>query len=126
MFERPAIESQGKTRLSDLVEDYFYKYHYKMFPVTENSTLKGCVTTKQVKELPKEQWATTKVSDIAQLCSEGNTVSPKADSINALSLMNSTGNSRLMVVEENKLLGVISLKDMLKFMALKLDLEGGQ
>jgi CBS domain-containing protein len=79
-----------------------------------------------VKELPKEQWATTKVSDIAQLCSEGNTVSPKADSINALSLMNSTGNSRLMVVEENKLLGVISLKDMLKFMSLKLDLESGE
>jgi hypothetical protein len=51
--------------VSDLVEDYFYKYHYKMFPVTEDGTLKGCVTTKQVKELPKEQWATTKVSDIA-------------------------------------------------------------
>jgi len=112
--------------VSDLVEDYFYKYHYKMFPVTEDGTLKGCVTTKQVKELPKEQWATTKVSDIAQLCSEGNTVSPKADSINALSLMNSTGNSRLMVIEENKLLGVISLKDMLKFMSLKLDLESGE
>jgi len=112
--------------VSDLVEDYFYKYHYKMFPVTEDGMLKGCVTTKQVKELSKEQWATTKVSDIVQLCSEGNTISPKADSINALSLMNSTGNSRLMVVEENKLLGVISLKDMLKFMALKLDLEAGE
>jgi high-affinity K+ transport system ATPase subunit B len=40
--------------------------------------------------------------------------------------MNSTGNSRLMVVEGNKLLGVISLKDMLKFMALKLDLEADE
>ena len=28
-----------------------------------------------------------------------------------------------MVIERNRLLGVISLKDMLKFMALKLDLE---
>ena len=31
-----------------------------------------------------------------------------------------------MVVEGHKLLGVISLKDMLRFMALKLDLEAGQ
>ena len=31
-----------------------------------------------------------------------------------------------MVVEGNRLLGVISLKDMLKFMALKLDLEAGE
>ncbi|MDI6451715.1 site-2 protease family protein [Anaerobaca lacustris] len=112
--------------VSDLVENYFYKYHYKMFPVTEDGMLKGCVTTKQIKELSKEQWATTKVSDIAQPCSEGNAISPKADAVNSLSLMNRTGNSRLMVVEGNRLLGVISLKDMLRFMALKLDLEAGE
>jgi high-affinity K+ transport system ATPase subunit B len=40
--------------------------------------------------------------------------------------MNRTGNSRLMIVEGSKLLGVISLKDMLKFMAIKLDLESGE
>jgi len=112
--------------VSDLVENYFYKYHYKMFPVTEDGMLKGCVTTKQIKELSKEQWATTRVSDIIQPCSEGNAVSQKADAINTLSLMNRTGNSRLMVVEGNRLLGVISLKDMLRFMALKLDLEAGE
>jgi Zn-dependent protease len=110
----------------DLIENYFYKYHYKMFPVSENGSLKGCVTTKQIKEIPKEQWATRKVSDIIQPCSGENTISPKADAMKALSLMNNTGNSRLMVVEGNKLLGVISLKDMLKFMALKLDLEAGE
>lgn len=110
----------------DLIEDYFYKYHYKMFPVTEDGTLKGCVTTKQIKELSKEKWATSRVSDIVQPCSEENTISPDADAMKALSLMNRTGNSRLMVIEENKLLGVISLKDMLKFMALKLDLEAGE
>jgi len=112
--------------VSDLVEDYFYKYHYKMFPVTENGMLKGCVTTKQIKELPKEQWATRKVSGISQPCSVENTISPKADAMKALSLMHNTGNSRLMVVEGNNFLGVISLKDMLKFMALKLDLEAGE
>jgi Zn-dependent protease/predicted transcriptional regulator len=112
--------------VSDLVEDYFYKYHYKMFPVSENGTIEGCVTTKQIKELPREQWANHKVSEILQPCSEENTISPEADAMKALSLMNSTGNSRLMVIEENKLLGVISLKDMLKFMALKLDLEADE
>ncbi len=112
--------------VSDLIEDYFYKYHYKMFPVSENGSLKGCVTTKQIKQLPKEQWSIRKVSDIVQPCSGENTISPKADAVKALSLMNNTGNSRLMVVEGEKLLGVISLKDMLKFMALKLDLETGE
>lgn len=120
------ITAPPSITVADLIEDYFYKYHYKMFPISEGETLKGCITTKEIKELPKEQWATRKVSEIVRPCSEQNTISPKADATDALSLMNSTGNSRLMVVEGTKLLGVISLKDMLKFMALKLDLEAGE
>ena len=46
------------------------------------------------------------------------------DAIRALSLMQSTGNSRLMVVQDGRLVGIISLKDLLKFFALKVDLEG--
>ncbi len=42
----------------------------------------------------------------------------------ALNLMHRSGNSRLMVVEGDRLLGILSLKDMLKFLSLKLDLEG--
>jgi CBS domain-containing protein len=34
-----------------------------------------------------------------------------------------TGSGRLMVIEENRLVGVITLKDMLKFLSLKLELE---
>jgi CBS domain-containing protein len=40
-----------------------------------------------------------------------------------LALMNQTGNSRLMVVENDALVGIITLKDMLRFLALKIDLE---
>jgi len=41
----------------------------------------------------------------------------------ALTLMNQTGNSRLLVVDQGHLLGIITLKDMLKFLALKIYLE---
>jgi high-affinity K+ transport system ATPase subunit B len=37
--------------------------------------------------------------------------------------MNWTGSSRLMVTEGNRLVGVISLKDMMKFFELKVELE---
>jgi len=43
--------------------------------------------------------------------------------LQALSIMNRTGNSRLMIVDNNQLLGIITLKDMLKFFAIKMDLE---
>jgi Zn-dependent protease/CBS domain-containing protein len=113
--------------VAELVQDYFYKHHYKMFPVSQNDLLAGCVTTKQVKDLPREQWTNHSVADIAQSCTKNNTVGPDTDSLKALSLMNRTGNSRLMVVNNNgRLEGIISLKDMLKFLSLKLDLESDE
>jgi len=106
-----------------LVGDYVYKHHFKMFPVVEDEELVGCVTTRQVKEIPRVEWSQHSVREIARLCSSENTIGPDVDAVKALSIMNRSGNSRLMVVEDKRLLGIISLKDMLKFLSIKLDLE---
>ena len=108
--------------IHDLVEDYFYKYHYKMYPVSDNGKLEGCISTKEVKSLPIDQWDDHKVREITRPCSDENTISPDADAVKALSLMKKTGNSRLMIVDNDKLVGIITLKDMLKFFAVKIDL----
>jgi len=109
--------------IRELVDDYFYRYHYKMFPVSGNSRLEGCITSKQIKDIPREQWDRRTVQDILAPCSLDTVIGPNTDTMKALSIMNRTGNSRLMVVEGEHLLGVITLKDMLKFLNLKMDLE---
>jgi len=109
--------------ISELVQDYFYKYHYKMFPVLENGRLKGCITTKEVKSIAPHQWNNHTVGDLAQPCSNENTISLKEDAVRALSIMNKTSNSRLMVLDGDKLVGIVTLKDLLQFLALKIDLE---
>lgn len=110
--------------LKDVVEDYIYRYNYKMFPVVRNSKLVGCLTTRDIKEIPKEEWNTQTAGEVSKSCSIDNTIHPDADATQALSLMNRTGNSRLMVVENDQLIGVITLKDLLQFFSLKMELEG--
>jgi signal-transduction protein with cAMP-binding, CBS, and nucleotidyltransferase domain len=63
------------------------------------------------------------VGEIAAQCSAENTIGPQVDAMKALSMMSKTGASRLMVIERNRLLGIIALKDLLKFFALKVELE---
>jgi Zn-dependent protease/CBS domain-containing protein len=107
-----------------LVEDYVYVFHHKMYPVVvDTHKLMGCVTTKQIKEIPKEEWSRRRVGDISTTCSTDNTISPDADAVQALSQMNRTGSSRLMVTERDRLVGVVSLKDMLRFLSLKVELD---
>ncbi len=109
--------------IHELVNDYIYRYHFKMFPVATDGTLIGCISARQVKDIPREEWDQRRVEDALAPCSLENTVPPDTDAMKALSIMNRTGNSRLLVVEGDHLVGIITLKDMLKFLNLKMDLE---
>ncbi|MBW1916830.1 MAG: site-2 protease family protein [Deltaproteobacteria bacterium] len=111
------------TTVTELVEDYVYKYHFKMFPVVDNGKLLGCITTKQIKALPREEWSRKTVGEVANRCSDQNTISPETDAIQALALMSRGENSRLMVTEKGRLVGILSLKDLLGFLSLKVELE---
>jgi CBS domain-containing protein len=111
--------------IEELVEGYVYRYHYKLFPVAADGTLQGCITTRQVKEIPREEWTQHTVGELYIKCDSSNTVTSSTDATEALSRMHRNSHSRLMVVDDNKLVGIISLKDLLRFLSLKLDLEGG-
>lgn len=123
MNTQPIAVPAGQT-VQNLVENYVYKYHHKMFPVTEDGHLRGCVTTGRIKEIETDQRNAHTVEEITLPCTGENTVDPDTDAMEAMSLMNRTGTSRLMVVRNEHLEGVITLKDLLKFLALKIDLEG--
>lgn len=109
--------------LQELVDDYIYKYHFKMFPVVSGGRLEGCVGTEQVKSLPREQWRGRRVTDVMAHCSANNSVAPDTDAMKAWSMMRGSGRNRLMVVEKDRLLGIVSLRDLMNFLSLKFDLE---
>ncbi len=111
--------------LEDLVEHYIYKYHYKMFPVVnESHELLGCVTTKHVKDIPRDEWNRYSVQAVMQPYNPKDAVTPDTDSVEALAIMRRSQSSRLMVVEDGRLIAVLALKDLLEFLSSKLEMEG--
>ena len=56
---------------------------------------------------------------------DDNTIGPDADVLDAWNRMSRTGKSRLMVVQNKALLGMLSLSDLMQYLALKFDLERG-
>ena len=53
-------------------------------------------------------------------------IAPDADALEALGKMQRTGSSRLLVTDGSRLVGIVSLKDLLRFLDLKLELEDGE
>jgi CBS-domain-containing membrane protein len=81
------------------------------------------VTTRQVKSLPRDEWPRRTVGSLGTPCGSDNTIGPDTDALEAIAVMRRSGHPRLMVVEAGRLVGVVTLKDLLEFFALKLELE---
>jgi Zn-dependent protease/predicted transcriptional regulator len=110
------------TSIEELVENFIYRHHYKMYPVIDHEKLLGCITIKDIKHVPKEKRSISNVRSFMSACGPDNTVGPDDDVMDALALMNRNRASRLMVVQDGKLTGMISLKDIMDFLAVKMDL----
>jgi Zn-dependent protease/CBS domain-containing protein len=123
MSANPVMVSSGIT-IAQLIDDYVYRHHHNMFPVADNGRLVGCVSMNDIKRLPRDRWSSTTVSEIMRSCSEATAISPDMDAMEVLSLMARTGNSRLLLTEGDRLVGVVTLTDLMNFLNAKLNLEG--
>jgi Zn-dependent protease/CBS domain-containing protein len=109
----------------EFVEDFIYRYHYRTFPVvTDSSEVVGCVGIHDVKKVPREEWDRHTVREIARPVTDANTIEPDADALRALTKMQDVGADGLLVTDHGRLLAIVSLRDLLKLLAAKLDLEG--
>ena len=123
-MKRDPVTVPPSTTVREWVEDYVYRHHFKMFPVVEDSQLLGCINIEAIKKIPKDDWRDTKVRDLMKPCSEANTVSSDTPTTELLSDMVKRGKeSRYMVVDDDQLVGMISLKDLLELIALKIEIE---
>ncbi|MDY7109087.1 MAG: site-2 protease family protein [Planctomycetota bacterium] len=112
--------------VQSLVDDYILAHHYKMFPVREGGELIGWVASEQVRDIPRDEWSRIHLSDIVRASDDENTIDADADAIDAFRRMSRTGTSRLLVSENGRVAGILAMKDLMRFLSLKMELEEGQ
>ncbi|HAE61012.1 MAG TPA: site-2 protease family protein [Eubacteriaceae bacterium] len=110
--------------LEQLVEDYFYKYKFSMFPVVRIGEIMGIVTLDDIKKVHKSIWDETTVGSIAQKIEEDLIVSPRDTVSIAMDKAFKNGVGRVLVMEDGRLLGIVSRTDILNYIRIHGQLYG--
>jgi Zn-dependent protease len=123
LMTRAPVAGAPDATLADLVDSHFLGRSLKLVPIVDNSgRLVGSIDARQVKAIPREDWATRRAADVMTPISRENTIDPLADAATALERMQGAGRSRLMVADGDRLEGILTLRDMLQALNLRRDL----
>jgi CBS domain-containing protein len=108
--------------IDDLVNKYIYKHQFTNFPVFNRDEFVGMVSLEGVKTISKELWGFKQVRDIMTLAELTPCLKPGDDASEILSQMIAGDIALMPVVEEGKLVGMISRNDIINFFKIKTDL----
>jgi Zn-dependent protease/CBS domain-containing protein len=106
-----------------LVDEYFFKYHFDCFPVSEGAKLRGLVTLNDLKDLPRDRWRQTHVHDIMQkdISSISATVDEDASQVLRRVIRDRCG--KLPVVRGDEIVGIITRRDIMEALRVFSDLS---
>jgi Zn-dependent protease/CBS domain-containing protein len=99
-----------------LVNEHFLRRPYSAFPVTEGGVVQGLVTLSQVKALSRERWGGTRVSEIMLPREELTLVAPETPMLEVLERMAEANGERALVAREGELVGIISARDLTRWL----------
>jgi Zn-dependent protease/predicted transcriptional regulator len=101
--------------VEDLVDRHLLRGRYQSFPVVDDGRVLGLVTLDQVKEVPRDQWAERRISDIMLDADRVAMVAPDADILEVMDRMRDPDVRRVLVGSEDALVGIVSSSDVARW-----------
>jgi CBS domain-containing protein len=108
--------------IQELVQSYIYKHQFTHFPVFNRDEFIGMVSLDGVKAVSKDLWVFKQVRDIMTPLELVPCLQPTDDAAEALSRMVSGDIGRMPVVEDGRLMGIVTRRDIMNFFKIKSDL----
>lgn len=109
--------------VQDLVQQHFLKHNWVAYPVVENGNVKGMVTLKGIQNLPRSEWSTTPVSAIMRPISSDIVTRPDAQILDILTRLVTKAEGRMLVMQDDRLVGIVTETDVTRTLIRKLHLE---
>ncbi len=115
---RAVIQVPSDLSVARLVEEVFWTHHVSSFPVVEHGRVVGLVAVDQLKGVPRARWAEMRVHDLMHPLSEPLQAAPGDPLWHAFEKLARNGVGRLVVLDDGRLVGYLSIKDVTHILAV--------
>ncbi|MEA1904136.1 MAG: site-2 protease family protein [Actinomycetota bacterium] len=108
------VSISSTATISEAVDKFFLRYDHSAFPVTDTER-SGLLTLRAIRQIPREQWEMrqvwTAITDLDETC----TVAPTTPMDQVLERLREREQDRVLVVEEGRILGIITPRDIARW-----------
>jgi Zn-dependent protease/predicted transcriptional regulator len=114
---------EAGTSVADLIERYFTRYLYGGYPVVRNGRPVGLVALQDLRKVSADRRGATPVEAIMTPLTDAAVVDPNTPVFDAFNRMLSTNAGRLLVLEDGRLVGLITTRGIVHLAQVKASLN---
>ena len=123
-MRREPVTVRPTATIDEFLEDCVYQHHFKLFPVVEDGKLLGSINVTDIRGLTADERAARSVAEFMKPTSAENSIPADTPTAKLLpDMVRPPAPARYMVVDGDRLVGMISLKDLLEVIALHIELD---
>jgi CBS domain-containing protein len=116
---RDPIWAPAEASVDEFVREYLARHPHDLVPILRDGAVIGGAGLKEAQTIPREQWTTVRVADIAVPVQDIPNAQPEAELASAIERMQQKQASRLLVMDGGRLVGILTLKDVLAHMRFR-------
>lgn len=109
-----------QTNIKDLVDNYIYLGGHTSFVVSFGQTALGMLSVRDIRSLPKDKWLITNAGQIMTPIAKLTTVKPEEDAVSIMEKLESSGYSRLLVLQDGVPIGVVTYESVQRWLQPRL------
>ena len=113
MVRDPVVVPPDLT-LARFVDEIAWRHRFTTYPVVEDGRIVGLLPFAAVAKVPREQWERMRVADCAVPVSETLVVDAAAEVVEVLPDLAAPGAGRALVCHESRLIGLLSVTDVMR------------
>lgn len=115
IMSAPAVLAPSDISLEEIAHSYFLGGRHTRYPVVEDGRVVGLIDLSRINEVPREQWASTKVGEVAAKDIATIVATPETSVDTVLSRFEPDAPGAILVVEGKRLAGIVTRADVIQF-----------